>query len=122
MFVRIVYRVGLVVAYLLQTCAIVAAEVMASFYRPSSHTFERDTGLSASSPWGGFLSLGTSAHWLLWLCTRRGTRSRWFYRRLTSTVTVLSPGLIGSCEPTLAMPVPVTLIVALWPASRVPDC
>src|ERR1700745_3512193 len=83
MFVRIVYRVGLVVAYLLQTCAIVAAEVMASFYRPSSHTFERDTGLSASSPWGGFLSLGTSAHWLLWLCTRRGTRSRWFYRRVT---------------------------------------
>jgi hypothetical protein len=46
----------------------------------------------------------------------------WFYRRLTSTVTVWPPGLIVSCEPTLATPVPVTVIVALWPASRVPDC
>lgn len=44
------------------------------------------------------------------------------YRRLTSTVTVWSPGLIVSCEPTLAMPVPVTVIVALWPVPRVPDC
>lgn len=43
------------------------------------------------------------------------------YRRLTSTVTVWPPGLIVSCEPTLAMPVPVTVIVVLWPASRVPD-
>jgi hypothetical protein len=44
------------------------------------------------------------------------------HRRLTSTVTVWSPGLIVSREPNLAMPVPVTMIVALWPASRVPDC
>lgn len=37
-------------------------------------------------------------------------------------MTVWPPGLIVSCEPTLATPVPVTVIVALWPAARVPDC
>lgn len=44
------------------------------------------------------------------------------YKRLTSTVTVWSPGLIVSCEPTLTMPVAVTVIVTLWPAASAPDC
>ena len=43
------------------------------------------------------------------------------YSRLTSTVTVWPPGEIVSGSLSAASPFPVTVIVTLWPAARVPE-